>query len=335
VIAFSGGRDSSLLLALATAVARRRGLPLPLPVTIRSTGPGAHVEDDWQELVIGHVKPADWMRIEIEDELDLLGALATGGLRELGVVYPVNSHFVALIARHHPGSTILNGMDADQIFDGYIWRRLGLLWAGAARPKRSDARLVISAMLPGGVRAARHAGRQELGAAWCSDEARENLRRASLRQAASEPVRWTNWLDWLIASREMALCVAALDAQAARFGARARFPFLSAGFLGALASYGPFGPGGRTRAYLQLGSQVLPRAILARETKAGFDAVFWGPASRRFVDSWDPARLTNPFVDAAKLAEYWLTDWTQAFPSAASALLLHQAWLETSVGDPV
>src|SRR5687768_13796753 len=35
VVSFSGGRDSSAVLAIAAHVARREGLPLPIPVSLR------------------------------------------------------------------------------------------------------------------------------------------------------------------------------------------------------------------------------------------------------------------------------------------------------------
>ena len=38
LVSFSGGRDSSLVLAIASDVARRHGLPLPVPATNRFPG---------------------------------------------------------------------------------------------------------------------------------------------------------------------------------------------------------------------------------------------------------------------------------------------------------
>jgi hypothetical protein len=52
IIGFSGGRDSSALLAVAVQVARREGLDLPVPVTKTYPDVPATDETDWQELVI-------------------------------------------------------------------------------------------------------------------------------------------------------------------------------------------------------------------------------------------------------------------------------------------
>ena len=44
LVSFSGGRDSSAVLAVATGIARREGLPLPIPVT--NVFPGAATTDE-------------------------------------------------------------------------------------------------------------------------------------------------------------------------------------------------------------------------------------------------------------------------------------------------
>src|SRR5213078_2989334 len=51
VVAFSGGRDSSLLLAVAVRTARRHGLPEPVAATLRFPGRGDTDETGWQERV--------------------------------------------------------------------------------------------------------------------------------------------------------------------------------------------------------------------------------------------------------------------------------------------
>jgi asparagine synthase (glutamine-hydrolysing) len=53
VIAFSGGRDSSALLAFFVDVARRHGLEEPVAVTARWDDDAASDERAWQEHVVG------------------------------------------------------------------------------------------------------------------------------------------------------------------------------------------------------------------------------------------------------------------------------------------
>lgn len=86
VIGFSGGRDSSGLLALALHVARARGLPAPVAATNVFPGDEASSEAEWQELVMRHVRAADWERLEFSDELDLIGPVARAALRQWGPV---------------------------------------------------------------------------------------------------------------------------------------------------------------------------------------------------------------------------------------------------------
>ena len=73
LVSFSGGRDSSAVLAAAAAIARREGLPAPVPATVRAPGAAESDEAAWQEQVVAHVGIADWVRLEVHDELDVIG----------------------------------------------------------------------------------------------------------------------------------------------------------------------------------------------------------------------------------------------------------------------
>src|SRR4051795_9254928 len=66
-VSFSGGRDSSAVLAAAATVARREGLSPPVPLTIRAHDAPLSDESDFQESVVRHLGLADWVRIEIHD----------------------------------------------------------------------------------------------------------------------------------------------------------------------------------------------------------------------------------------------------------------------------
>ena len=52
LISFSGGRDSSAMLAAAVAVARREGLDLPVPATLVFPQSEDSNEDEWQAMVL-------------------------------------------------------------------------------------------------------------------------------------------------------------------------------------------------------------------------------------------------------------------------------------------
>src|SRR3954463_7149340 len=68
VIAFSGGRDSSALLAVATRLAAREGLQPPGAVTQPFPPLPETDESEWQELVARHIGLRDWVRIAHHDE---------------------------------------------------------------------------------------------------------------------------------------------------------------------------------------------------------------------------------------------------------------------------
>ncbi|MFL5910985.1 MAG: asparagine synthase-related protein, partial [Gaiellaceae bacterium] len=76
-VAFSGGRDSSALLAAAVRAARRAGLEEPVAVTLRFPGRARAEESRWQELVARAVGLERWEILEIGDELDFVGPLTT------------------------------------------------------------------------------------------------------------------------------------------------------------------------------------------------------------------------------------------------------------------
>ena len=80
LISFSGGRDSSALLAAAVRVARREGLDLPIPATLVFPQSEASNEDEWQAIVLDHLGLSEWERFEIVDEFDAVGPVATQAL---------------------------------------------------------------------------------------------------------------------------------------------------------------------------------------------------------------------------------------------------------------
>ena len=64
-MSFSGGRDSSALLAVALNVARRQGLPEPVALTLRYSENTDTEESAWQKLVVDHLRPKAWEIVEV------------------------------------------------------------------------------------------------------------------------------------------------------------------------------------------------------------------------------------------------------------------------------
>ncbi len=80
----------------------------------------------------------------------------------------------------------------------------------------------------------------------------------------------------------------------------------------------------RTTAMRAVFGDLLPDAILARETKASFDGAFWNRHSRAFAASWNGEAADPALVDADALR----AEWAQERPDARTFTLLQAAWLE-------
>src|SRR4051794_38463388 len=105
LVSFSGGRDSSAVLAVAASVARREGLPAPVPVSLRFPGAADSYESEWQEQVVRHVGIRDWHRVELGNELDLLGDMAKRVMAAHGPLWPFNAHLLVPTATLAAGGT--------------------------------------------------------------------------------------------------------------------------------------------------------------------------------------------------------------------------------------
>jgi len=116
LVSFSGGRDSAAALAVATELARREGLPLPIPATnIFPSARGAD-ESHWQELLVRHLGLSDWLRMEHDDELDLIGPYAQRVLGTHGVLWPPNTHFHLPLLEEGRGGSMLTGIGGDELY---------------------------------------------------------------------------------------------------------------------------------------------------------------------------------------------------------------------------
>jgi asparagine synthase (glutamine-hydrolysing) len=103
-----------------------------------------------------------------------------------------------------------------------------------------------------------------------------------------------------------------------------RSPLLERGVLAALAGAGGWlGFPTRPNALIRLFGDLLPHDVLSRPTKATFNGVAFGVATRAFAASWDGTGVDPALVDAEALRAEWLSP----MPSGTTSLLLHQAWL--------
>jgi hypothetical protein len=324
LVAFSGGRDSSAVLAVATAVARREGLSLPIPITQRFPRAAATDESNWQERVIDYVKPPDWRRQVVLDELDFIGPVATELLLRHGVLWPPNAHGLLPMLQEARGGCLLTGFDGDSVFRTWRWARAASVLGLRIRPRPRDALRIVLALAPRSVRRRRLQRKDPLDLRWLRPEALEMVRRAFFAQAAGEPFRWDRRIHWLARQRYLAVASQSDRLIAEVAGATIAHPLLDPRFLASLArAGGALGFGDVNRLiHAQFGS-LLPAEVAARRDKVGFDEVFWGTHSREFMTTWAGRPVPIEFVDEHGLLE----TWQAPAPHAASSAVLQALWL--------
>ncbi|MGH3834143.1 MAG: asparagine synthase-related protein [Pseudonocardiaceae bacterium] len=336
VVAFSGGRDSSLLLAVAADLAAREGMRPPTALTFRYPGDPAADESSWQELVVAHLRNTGlrfrWVRRDITSELDNIGPLMAPVLRAHGgPTFPAGLGNTILLAQHASGGSLVTGNAGDEVLGGHrasvlrtVLRRRGHGLSTA------DWRHAMACAAPRPVRL--RLGRREVDdAPWLRPVLRGAAVAETMRREAARPLWWDRSV-W-----------AALAPRAVMIGNRARAriaqdcdcelvePLGSPDFV---ASYAAFGGrwGGITRAAgtRMLAAGLLPDAIIDRRHKTHFNASRFGPVSREFAQAWDGRGVDDSLVDPVALRAAWLVD----VPPASTAMLLQQAWLASQTEAP-
>lgn len=324
VVAFSGGRDSSALLALAVDVARREGLPLPVAVTLRFPGEPAADESQWQEAVVHHLALQDWVRLEFADELDYVGPWARRVLREHGVLWPANTHVHLPVLEQARGGSLVDGVDGDSVFR---WGFAGVsdLLRLRARPSRAALSNLRTRLSPPPTRRARLLGSGPF-LSWLTPDADAEARRLLAADMASEPASYVKRLSWYVGSRHAGMLQWTTGLLARGTGTLLVRPFLDQVFLGAWAQEtGSWGFRGRTAAMRQLFGDLLPSAVVERQDKAMFWH-YWGAASRALAADWRGEGVDPSYVDHGLLRAAWASR-EYPTPDHRSALLLQSVLL--------
>ena len=327
VIAFSGGRDSSALLAVAVDLARREGWAPPVPVTLRFSS-AATEETDWQEIVLRHLGMDDWVRLQIAEEFDLLGPLATRGLRRHGLLYPANAHMVVPMAEQAVGGHLLTGVGGDDVFGNWPWHDLASVLAGRSRARTRDMRRLLHAAAPVSLRTEIWRRREPLGLPWIRSPEREDVTRRLAAELANAPRTWSARMLWSAGSRPWRMAVRATEVLSRDAGATLSSPFLHPAFLASLAAAGGrYGWGDRTATMHAVFGDLLPRSVISRRSKAEFSEPLWASATKRFADDWSgDAGPVSDLVRADVLREVWRSPQ----PHGRSAMLLQAAWIATN-----
>lgn len=322
LVAFSGGRDSSAILAIAALVARREGLPLPIPITHRFPAATGSREDEWQELVVDHLGLPEWVRMAVD--VDAVGPFAQRLLRTYGVLWPFNAHFLLPIFEQGAGGSVLTGVGGDEVLGAQPWSTARAIVSRRRRPRLADAPLLTVAIGPRWLRRAVLKRRREISWPWLRPSVQREVNRRRATWQAAAPLSWQAALSWWWRSRSRVVVEASLKAVANLAGTQVIHPFHDPTTVGAIAAhFGAAGPADREEAMATLFADVLPVGLVRRQTKAYFDEAFFADASRAFLHTWTGTGIDESLVDVERLA----TVWRSPRPDPRSFLLLQAACL--------
>jgi asparagine synthase (glutamine-hydrolysing) len=308
-VSFSGGRDSSAVLAAAAEVASLHGLPAPIPVSLRFPGIEDTDETSYQEMVVAHLGLRDWVILEPGNSLDIVGELATNLTRRHGLLYPANLHFHVPILEAVSGGTLLTGLGGDEIMGAHPSHLLAATLVGKRKPGRTALREFAERYI-------------------LRERPRKEIRRAHeplfpwLVPAAKQELldRIVEWLtsDYLSASRNLTestyrmrylhRAMADMQRVAGDYSVVVGHPFLDPGFVGTIAQrVGWTGPASRTELLESVFGDLLPPELVRRTSKAQFDDIFWTSVAAETVQTL-PVDILSETVDGPALLEFWRSD---------------------------
>jgi hypothetical protein len=333
VVSFSGGRDSSAVLAVAASVARRHGLPLPVPVSLVFPDSRSADAHEWQELVVRHLELPDWQRIVLTDEMDIVGPIAAPVLFRHGTMSPFNAFFHVPIFERAAGGSVLSGAFGDEIMTAdWAWHRENQVAQRRARLLPMDVARMAVASSPSWSRSAFLRIRDRAKASplrrpgWLRESAFETVLRTRKQLRARESLSFDRSVRnvlWPLRSR--ALGYQSMRTLAADHDVHYEAPFSTGDFVAAVCAQQSWRmPATRAAALADLAGDVLPVRLPTRTDKAWFDTSFFNRHARAFAREWDGSGVDHDYVDADQLRENWLT---ADEPDARTYVLLQQAWL--------
>ena len=326
-VAFSGGRDSSTVLAIATHVARREGLPEPIPVTRVFPEAPASDEHVWQTQVVQHLGLSDWSRLVLHDDLDLVGPLATARLLEHGVLWPPLLHADIPILEVLRGGSLIDGEGGDEVL-GIRSHRVAPV-TGLVRSTRpiQVPRIVAAAeaLAPASYRSKRVVRRFLADSpSWLRAPASEALAAMLGAQEADRPLSFSASVRMVPRRRSQVLMGANRRLLGRSVDVVTSSPLLDVDFVDALAvDGGRLGRAGRTGVLRALVPDLLPDAVLARMSKATFGEAYMGRHTQDFAAQWSGGGVDAELVDPIELKRLWECESRIGLTSA----LLQSAWL--------
>lgn len=329
-VLFSGGRDSSAVLATAVLVARRMGADDPVPVTALYPDEPRADESEWQALVLSHLGIRHRRLVEVRTQRRVLGTRSTRHLRAHGLVWPSGAQTQSVFFDEaEPGDVFVTGEGGDLVLDRHRGTPLHLLAQDAPRVRRRVVAEVGATLVPNALTGPRAWRDYRKTLPWLRPRA---LRPLVVDTAVARgSLRWDRATRGLLALRANQVIDHNTAAAASLHGVMLRHPLSEPSFVAALAREG--GPGGfrgRTHLFRHLFGDLLPDRVLSRTTKASFNESRYGEAERDFAAQWDGAGVDDELVDPVLLRREWLSER----PHPSTFTLLQLAWLRSNGIDP-
>lgn len=326
-VSFSGGRDSSAVLAVAVSVAREYGLPLPVPVTYRYPGVAGAAESEWQDLVLAHLGTTERLQVDITGQQRLLGQQARAGMAERGLVWPASANLQHELFSRVRGGTLLTGEGGDEVLSGRRSAPVARVLRTVRRRRRPSGEMLrhaVRALEPQPRISVERARRvQQTSAPWLRGAGRERFVEL-ISKDVSEPLRWDRATHQMAVRPLARMIFHNVGLVAREYGVRLEHPLLAPEFIGAwMADGGWWGFTGRTASMRFLFADVLPEPVLSRSSKAWFNESRIGEVEREFARRWDGAGLDPDVVDAEVLRQAWLAEE----PGGRMDVALMAAWM--------
>lgn len=323
MVAFSGGQDSSAVLAVATDVARRAGLEDPIPLTFRYPDHPRTWETEWQELVVRHLDLREWKIVEFRAEFDVLGSMARETLRRHGLFWPPNAHTRIPMLEAARGGALLSGNGGDEVFSAIVRpkKMTRVQMFRSMSPRRACMTILVNSLPLRWKTLVQY--KHGLRFPWLRPGPRREVRRRFVDNAIRLR-REEDYLETLGRSRYLELQRAVRDALTEDAGVALVEPFFEPRFLEALSAVTP--PTGflsRNAAMKHFFGDIVPQKLLRRTSKAVFTESFWGADSRGFAERWDGRGLDTTLIDPELLRSHWL----RPRPDLRSATAMQAAWL--------
>jgi asparagine synthase (glutamine-hydrolysing) len=323
LVAFSGGRDSSVLLAAAVAVARREGLPLPVPITLSYPDAADSDEAAWQRTVLDHLGLTERIVLTVHAEHDPLGPVAKPVLARYGLIWPPNFAPTARMMSMARGGTLLTGEGGDEAFGLKRITPLTKILKSRGRAAPGVYADAPAALAPAALRRHR-AFRTRYRRPWLRPAVEEELSRRDAADVAAFALH-AGRNTWQFATRR---CARLGYDTMRQLGHAMEVEYVQAfaepALVASTAAAGGFlGWTGRTATMRSLFGDLLPREVLERRTKALFANAVFTHHTREFARRWNGTGVDTTLVNPDALRDTWLS----ADPHAPSMTLLQQAWL--------